>query len=363
MNVLVTGATGYIGSHAVLELLQTGHHVVGVDNLSNSSSQSLERVAELTNGSVALEIADIRDGAAMAAVLQKGLTKKADKNEPFDAVMHFAGLKAVGESVEQPLTYYENNVGGTLALLKAMDGVGLRRVIFSSSATVYGDPAQVPISETAPTTQPSSPYGMTKLMIEQILHDLSNSDPRWAVARLRYFNPVGAHPSGKIGEDPQGIPNNLVPFISQVAVGRRDSLSIFGNDWPTPDGTGVRDYIHVVDLVRGHLAALEYLANTQGCHTWNLGTGRGYSVREVIGAFERACDQEIPVKIAPRRAGDVAECYADPSRANTALNWRAEYDLGAMMRDAWHWQQQNPHGYGDAKATSTSVTAPRKAPR
>ena len=335
MKLLVTGATGYIGSHAVLELLDAGHEVVGVDNLSNSSRESLWRVEALTGRTVPFVEADIRGRAAMEDVLRNDI----------HAVMHFAGLKSVGESTERPVAYYENNVAGTLSLLQAMEAADVRRMIFSSSATVYGDPEAVPIPETAPVGQPSNPYGYSKLMIEQILCDLAAADSRWSVALLRYFNPVGAHSSGRIGEDPQGIPNNLVPYISQVAVGRRDALSIFGDDYPTPDGTGVRDYIHVVDLARGHVRALEYLSQHDGCHVWNLGTGRGYSVREAVAAFEKASGQPIPVQVAPRRAGDIAECYADPTLAREQLDWQAEHGLEAMMRDAWHWQRQNPQGY------------------
>ena len=361
MKILVTGAAGYIGSHTVLELLEAGHDVVAVDNLCNSSRESLRRVEALTGRSVPFVEADIRDESAMRAVLtgapgRAGPDAAGDVAESpesagatvpagdFEAVIHFAGLKAVGESTEQPLAYYENNVGGTIALLRAMDAAGVRRMIFSSSATVYGDPVAVPIPETAPVGSPSNPYGYSKLMIEQILRDLAAADSRWSVALLRYFNPVGAHPSGRIGEDPRGIPNNLVPFISQVAVGRREALSVFGDDYPTPDGTGVRDYIHVVDLARGHLAALEHIK--PNCRVWNLGTGRGYSVYEAVAAFEKAAGREIPIRVAPRRPGDIATCYADPTRARDELGWQAEHDLDAMMRDAWNWQQQNPDGYG-----------------
>ncbi|MEX0450034.1 UDP-glucose 4-epimerase GalE [Spiribacter sp. 221] len=363
MKLLVTGATGYIGSHAVLELLEAGHEVVGVDNLSNSSRESLRRVEALTGKAVPFVQADIRDRGAMAAVLNAG--GPADGARAFDAVMHFAGLKAVGESTEQPVAYYENNVAGTLSLLDAMESAGVRRMIFSSSATVYGDPQSVPIAETTPVGSPSNPYGFSKLMIEQILRDLAAADPRWSVALLRYFNPVGAHSSGRIGEDPQGVPNNLVPYISQVAVGRREALSIFGDDYPTPDGTGVRDYIHVVDLARGHVRALEFLVNAgvgqtdpsgqspraagdqapANCPVWNLGTGRGYSVREAVAAFEKASGRTIPVRVAPRRPGDIAACYADPTLAREQLGWEAEHGLEAMMRDAWRWQRQNPQGY------------------
>ncbi len=337
MRLLVTGAAGYIGSHAVLELLEAGHQVMAVDNLANSSRESLRRVESITGCRVPFVKADTRDTRAM----EEALTAM----PPVDAVMHFAGLKAVGESTAKPLLYYDNNVGGAVSLLQAMESVGVRRLIFSSSATVYGDPAQVPIPETAPVGRPANPYGRSKLMVEHILQDLSGADPRWSVGLLRYFNPVGAHPSGRIGEDPRGIPNNLVPYITQVAVGRRDALSIFGDDYPTPDGTGVRDYIHVMDLVRGHLAALQHLANTTGCQVWNLGTGRGYSVREALAAFERVSGQSIPVQVAPRRPGDIATCYADPSRAEAELGWRAEHDLDAMIGDAWKWQRDNPDGY------------------
>ncbi len=388
MKLLVTGAAGYIGSHAVLELLAAGHSVVAVDNLCNSTRTSLERVEALSGQTVPFIQADIRDRQAMEEVLTRppqadGATSTAT---PIDAVMHFAGLKAVGESMEQPLRYYENNVGGTIALLEAMERAGVRRMIFSSSATVYGDPAEVPIPETAPVGEPANPYGKTKLMIEQMLADVAAADDRWAVALLRYFNPVGAHPSGQIGEDPHGIPNNLVPFVSQVAVGRREALSIYGNDYATPDGTGVRDYIHVVDLALGHvraLEALERLVSSQGsaaarqgkgasraeaegmataeaqsmvadaasatgrCRVWNLGTGRGYSVREVVAAFEKVSGQTIKTNNAPRRPGDIATCYADPSRAQTELDWQAEYPLESMLRDAWNWQRQNPNGYDE----------------
>jgi len=338
MRLLVTGAAGYIGSHAVLELLEAGHEVVAADNLMNSSQESLRRVESIIGCVVPFFEADIRDTQAMQEVLNAAA--------PIDAVMHFAGLKAVGESTENPLLYYENNVSGATSLLRAMKSVNVRCLIFSSSATVYGNPGRVPIQETTPVGQPANPYGRSKLMVEQILQDLSAADPRWSVGLLRYFNPVGAHASGQIGEDPRGVPNNLVPYITQVAVGRRDALSIFGDDYPTPDGTGVRDYIHVVDLARGHLAALEYLMDGSGCHIWNLGTGSGYSVREIVAAFERVSEQYIATRVAPRRPGDIAVCYADPTLAETQLGWRAEHDLDAMMRDAWNWQRQNPSGYG-----------------
>ena len=345
MKILVTGAAGYIGSHAALALLDAGHQVIGLDNFVNGSPTALERVEALSGRPLTVIEADIRDEQRLAALLAGA---DADGRGPVDAVMHFAGLKAVGESTEQPLAYYDNNVGGTLALARAMAGVGVRRLIFSSSATVYGDPAHVPIPETAPVGEPANPYGTSKAMIERILMDLAAADPRWSVALLRYFNPVGAHPSGRIGEDPQGHPNNLVPFISQVAVGRREALSIFGDDYATADGTGVRDYIHVLDLVQGHLAALKPLMAQTGARVWNLGTGRGYSVREVVAAFERASGQTIPTHVAPRRPGDIAECYADPSRAREELGWQAERGLDAMMADAWRWQRDNPTGYRDA---------------
>ena len=340
MKILVTGATGYIGSHTVLELLEAGHEVVGVDNLVNSARESLRRVEALTGCPVAFIHADIRERDAMTELL----VEAARERRPFDAVMHFAGLKVAGESIQKPLAYYENNIGGTLALTQAMEAAGVRCLIVSSSAAVYGVPDAVPVPETASTGRPGTPYGTSKLIIEQMLDDLAAADSRWSMGLLRYFNPVGAHPSGEIGEDPRDTPSNLVPCISKVAAGRRDALSLLGDDYPTADGTGVRDYIHVVDLARGHIRALQRL--TPGCHRWNLGTGRGYSVREAVAAFERASGQSIPVRVAPRRRGDVAECYADPTRAQRELGWQAEHDLDAMMRDAWHWQRRNPEGYG-----------------
>ena len=334
MHFLVTGGAGYIGSHTCVELLGAGHEVTVVDNLVNSSAVSLDRVREIAGRGVHFERADIRDAAALDTIFAGG---------PFDAVVHFAGLKAVGESVAEPLRYFENNVTGTLRLLEAMSRVGLRRLVFSSSATVYGDPASVPIREDFPLSA-SNPYGRTKLFIEEILRDLHRSDPRWDLSLLRYFNPVGAHESGLIGEDPAGIPNNLMPYVSQVAVGRLERLSVWGNDYPTPDGTGVRDYIHVVDLARGHLAALNAVPEA-GVRAYNLGTGRGYSVLEMIVAFENASGRQVPYTIAARRPGDVASCYADPALARERLGWSAEHGIERMCADAWRWQLGNPRGY------------------
>lgn len=334
-TILVTGASGYIGSHTCIELLEAGYAVVALDNLSNSSPASLQQVERITGTSLPLHRADIRDRAALDAILAA---------HPVDAVIHFAGLKAVGESVEQPLAYFDNNVNGTLALLQAMRQAGVRRFVFSSSATVYGDPASVPIAETAPLSA-TNPYGRTKLMVEQILADLERSDPAWAAGVLRYFNPVGAHPSGLIGEDPAGIPNNLMPFVAQVAVGRRPRLSVFGGDYPTPDGTGVRDYIHVVDLARGHVAALDRLFASARGFTVNLGTGRGYSVLEIVRAFEAASERAVPYDIVGRRPGDIAVCYADPAMARELLGWQAKKGLEEMCADHWRWQSRNPQGF------------------
>jgi len=336
-TILVTGGAGYIGSHCCVELLQAGYGVVVLDNLCNSSRESLRRVEEITGKQVDFEEADLLDEVA---------TNRIVGAHDFEAVVHFAGLKAVGESVEMPLRYYHNNVAGTLSLLRAMKENGLRRIVFSSSATVYGDPASLPIREDFPTSA-ANPYGGTKLMIEQILADVAASDPAWKVILLRYFNPVGAHESGRIGEDPRGIPNNLMPYIMQVAVGRHPHLRVFGDDYPTRDGTGVRDYVHVVDLVLGHLAALRKLDETSGCVAYNLGTGTGYSVLEMVDAARKASGREIPCQTLPRRPGDVAECYADVSLAGDELDWHAERGLEAMMRDAWRWQQANPDGFGD----------------
>jgi len=334
-HCLVTGGLGYIGSHTCIELLAAGHAVRILDNLSNSKPAVLGRIAEIAGRQPQFLRGDIRD----AALLREALAG-------CDAVIHFAGLKAVGESVARPLAYYDNNVAGSIALFEAMAAAGVKTVVFSSSATVYGDPAQVPIREDAPLSA-TNPYGRSKLMIEDILRDVAQADPAWRIALLRYFNPVGAHPSGRIGEDPNGIPNNLMPFVAQVAVGKRDCLSVFGNDYPTPDGTGVRDYIHVVDLARGHLAALAALDRRGGLLTVNLGTGRGYSVLEMVKAFEQASGRPVPYRIAPRRPGDIACCYADPALAAEALGWRAELGLDAMCADAWRWQSGNPDGYPD----------------
>lgn len=334
--VLVTGGAGYIGSHTTLALLQAGYDVVVLDNLSNSSTQALIRVAQLADRQAGFVQGDVRDKALVRDVLRR---------HHVVAVLHFAGLKAVGESVEQPLRYYDNNVSGSLALCEAMAEAGVFRLVFSSSATVYGEPSEMPISERTPTGRPTNPYGRSKLMVEELLRDLARSDPRWRIAVLRYFNPVGAHESGLIGEDPLGIPNNLLPYISQVAVGRLNELAVFGDDYSTPDGTGVRDYIHVVDLADGHLCALQALNKRTGWHVWNLGTGRGYSVLEMVQAFERASGRRVPFRIAPRRPGDIAACWSDPAKARDELNWTARRGLARMMEDAWRWQSRNPHGY------------------
>jgi UDP-glucose 4-epimerase len=334
-RILVTGGAGYIGSHTVVELLQSGFEVVVLDNLANSSPEALRRVEAITGRPAPLVVGDLRDEALLRRLLEE---------HRFDAAIHFAGLKAVGESVEKPLAYYDNNVAGTVTLLRCLDAAGVRRLVFSSSATVYGDPESVPIREDS-RTGPTNPYGRTKWMIEFILQDLAAADPRWAIGNLRYFNPVGAHPSGRIGEDPQGIPNNLMPFVAQVAVGRRERLSVYGGDWPTPDGTGVRDYIHVVDLAQGHLAALRRLFDTTGAWTVNLGTGKGYSVLEMVAAFEKACGRPIPYAIVGRRPGDIASCYADPAQAQALLGWRAGLGIEAMCADGWRWQSGNPDGY------------------
>jgi UDP-glucose 4-epimerase len=329
MNILVTGGLGYIGSHACVALLDEGHEVVIVDNLSNSKRDVEGGIARITGKAPTFSEGDIRDEAFMRKVFER---------HRFDAVMHFAGLKAVGESVAQPTRYYDNNVHGSLVLLEAMRRAQVHRLVFSSSATVYGDPASLPIKEDFPL-QVTNPYGRSKLMVEDILRDLAHAEPAWSLAILRYFNPVGAHESGIIGEDPNGPPNNLLPYVAQVAAGVRPEVSVFGNDYPTPDGTGVRDYIHVVDLVLGHLAALTQLAANTGVFTYNLGTGRGLSVLDLIREFERASGRKVAYRIVARRPGDVAACYADPSRAGSELGWRAERDVVAMCRDAWKWQQ------------------------
>ncbi|MDP5238109.1 UDP-glucose 4-epimerase GalE [Uliginosibacterium sp. 31-16] len=335
-TVLVTGGAGYIGSHTCVELLASGHEVVVVDNLCNSKAESLRRVEELAGRKLAgFHQVDVRDRVAMREVFAA---------HKIDAVIHFAALKAVGESVAKPLMYYENNIAGTVALAEAMNEAGVKTLVFSSSATVYGDPASVPIREDFPTG-PTNPYGRTKWMMEFVLSDLAAVDKEWRVALLRYFNPVGAHPSGRIGEDPNGMPNNLMPFVSQVAVGKRAKLSVFGGDYATPDGTGVRDYIHVVDLAIGHVKALDYLAQHPGVLTVNLGTGMGYSVLDVVRAFEKVSGKPVPFEIVARRSGDVAQCYADPAMAADKLGWRAERGIEEMCADSWRWQSANPDGY------------------
>ena len=336
MKILVTGGAGYIGSHTVVELLDAGYEVVVIDNLSNSSEESLNRVEQITGKKVDFIQGDILDGE----LLDKIFTEN-----KIDSVIHFAGLKAVGESVQIPLRYYENNITGTIVLCEAMARNGVKDIVFSSSATVYGDPHTVPITEKFPTGA-TNPYGRSKLFIEEILRDLYISDSEWNIALLRYFNPVGAHKSGSIGEDPNGIPNNLMPFISQVAVGKLEQLSVFGDDYDTPDGTGVRDYIHVVDLSLGHLKAVERLKSKPGVITCNLGTGNGYSVLEMVEAFRKISGKDIPYKVVARRPGDIASCYADPSYAVKELGWKAEREINEMVEDSWRWQNKNPSGYG-----------------
>ncbi len=335
-TIFVTGGAGYIGSHTCVELLNAGYDLVVYDNFCNSSRIAVTRVEEITGKKLTLIEGDIRDKTSLQCALTAA---------PVVAVIHFAGLKAVGESVEQPLKYYDNNVNGTLVLLEAMQHCGIKTLVFSSSATVYGNPQYLPLTEDHPLSA-TNPYGRSKLMIEDILRDFHKSAPDWNVAILRYFNPVGAHKSGRIGEDPHGIPNNLMPYISQVAVGKRDCLSVFGGDYPTPDGTGVRDYIHVVDLALGHLKALEKLEQSDGlCFEVNLGTGQGYSVLEMIRAFESACERSVPYSMVNRRPGDVASCYSDPTKARELLSWSSGFDLEDMCRDAWRWQCSNPDGY------------------
>ena len=335
MNILVTGGAGFIGSHTVVELLEEGHEVIVVDNLSNSKKEALDRVEEITEKSLTFYKTDLLDKDGLDEIFG---------NHDIDSVIHFAGFKAVGESVEKPLLYYHNNITGTLCLCEVMREHAVKNIVFSSSATVYGDPQTVPIKEDFPTSA-TNPYGRTKLFIEKILRDLHVSDESWNVGLLRYFNPVGAHPSGHIGEDPNDIPNNLMPYITQVAVGKLEQLSVFGDDYPTHDGTGVRDYIHVVDLAKGHLRTLEKLDEDPGVVTYNLGTGQGYSVLDVVKAFEEATGQDIPYEITDRRPGDIASCYADPAKAEEELGWKAEFDLVKMCEDSWRWQSQNPEGY------------------
>lgn len=335
MNILVTGGAGFIGSHTILELLNAGYDVVVMDNLSNSKVTSLERVEELTGRTVTFEEIDLLDVEGMESLFS---------SHSIDAVIHFAGLKAVGESVEKPLYYYENNVTGTVNLCNVMNRHGVKRMVFSSSATVYGNPAESPLTETSELSA-TNPYGQTKLTIEHIFRDLCVSDSDWKVSLLRYFNPVGAHESGKIGEDPTGIPNNLMPYVTQVAVGKRKKLSVFGSDYPTHDGTGVRDYIHVTDLAKGHLKALEHLEKESGAEAYNLGTGRGSSVLDVIKTFEKVTGKKIPYELTDRRPGDAAVCFADPTKAKRKLGWETEKTLEDMCRSAWNWQTENPDGY------------------
>lgn len=333
--IFVTGGAGYIGSHTCVELLNAGHEVTVFDNFCNSQPEALARVERITGKSVRLVQGDIRDGAALTAAL---------RDSGASAVIHFAGLKAVGESVQKPLSYYDNNVVGTVRLLEAMSACGVKTLVFSSSATVYGDPQRLPLTEDHPLST-TNPYGKTKLVIEDMLRDVFQGDASWRLGILRYFNPVGAHASGLIGEDPQGTPNNLLPFVAQVAVGRRAYLNVWGDDYDTPDGTGVRDYIHVVDLALGHVKALAYLANTPQCVAINLGTGVGYSVLDMVRAFEKASGQPVPYQVAARRAGDIAACYAQPVLAKTLLDWTAKRTLDDMCADAWRWQKTNPNGY------------------
>ncbi|TFH92453.1 UDP-glucose 4-epimerase GalE [Vibrio ouci] len=338
MNVLVTGGMGYIGSHTCIQMIEAGMKPVIFDNLYNSKSSVLERIEKVSGVRPHFIEGDIRD---------KDRLKDALETHHIDAVIHFAGLKAVGESVEKPLEYYDNNVNGTLVLVDAMREVGVKSLVFSSSATVYGDPASVPITEDFPTSA-TNPYGRSKLMVEECLTDFQKANPDWSITLLRYFNPVGSHPSGELGEDPQGIPNNLMPFVSQVAVGRREFLSVFGNDYPTPDGTGVRDYIHVMDLSDGHIAALKKVGRKDGLHIYNLGTGNGSSVLEMVKAFELASGKQVPYKIVERRPGDIAECWANPAKAMNELEWQAKRSLEEMTADTWRWQSNNPQGYPEA---------------
>jgi UDP-glucose 4-epimerase len=336
LNILVTGGAGYIGSHTVIELINAGHEVVIVDNLVNSSRISIKRVEEITGKKLTFYEVDIRD--------RKGLERIFAENR-FDCCIHFAGLKAVGESVALPWEYYDNNINGTLVLLDVLRKNNCKNIIFSSSATVYGTPAMIPITEECPKGQCTNPYGQTKSMLEQIMMDMQKADPKWNMVLLRYFNPIGAHQSGKIGESPNGIPNNLMPYITQVAVGKLKELGVFGNDYDTPDGTGVRDYIHVVDLANGHVKALKAIENNCGLAIYNLGTGQGYSVLDLVKAFEEANGIKVPYAIKPRRPGDIATCYSDPSKAERELGWKAQYGIVDMCRDAWRWQKNNPNGF------------------
>ncbi len=336
MKILLTGGAGFIGSHTLIELSQAGHEAVVVDNLYNSSPIALKRVEKIIGHEVPFYKTDIRDRKGMEQVFAE---------HDFDACIHFAGLKAVGESVEKPLEYYENNMNGTFVLLDVMRRHGCKNIIFSSSATVYGDPAQIPITEECPKGRCTNPYGQTKSMLEEVMMDVQKADPEWNVVLLRYFNPIGAHQSGTIGENPNGIPNNLMPYITQTAIGKRKELGVFGNDYPTPDGTGVRDYIHVVDLAKAHVAALQAIERKQGIAIYNIGTGHGYSVLDVVNAFISANGVNVPYSIKPRRAGDIATCYCDPSKAERELGWKAQYGIEDMCRDSWHWQSSNPNGF------------------
>ena len=336
MAILVTGGAGYIGSHTCVELLNAGYDVVVLDNLCNSSKESLNRVEEITGKKVTFYEVDILDQPKVKMVFD---------NEKIESVIHFAGLKAVGESVAKPIEYYYNNIAGTLVLCDVMRKHNVKNIVFSSSATVYGDPAFIPITEECPKGKITNPYGQTKGMLEQVLEDIHVSDPEWNVILLRYFNPIGAHKSGLIGEDPKGIPNNLVPYVAQVAIGKLECLGVFGDDYDTPDGTGVRDYIHVVDLAKGHVAAIRKLEEKKGVLIYNLGTGKGYSVLDVVHAFEKACGKKIPYAVKPRRPGDIATCYADPAKAKAELGWEAENGIEEMCADSWKWQSMNPNGY------------------
>lgn len=338
MSILITGGAGYIGTHTCVELLNRGFDIVVLDNFYNSKREALKRVAGISGKSFPFYECDIRDRAGLEAIFRK---------ERIDAVIHFAGLKAVGESCHKPLEYYENNIGGTVTLCEVMRDFGCKKLVFSSSATVYGEKNMPPLKETMPAGGTTNPYGTTKYMIELILRDLCKADSEWSVCLLRYFNPIGAHKSGLIGEDPNGIPNNLMPYITQVAIGKLEKLSICGNDYDTPDGTGVRDYIHVVDLAVGHVKALQFCLGSRGCEVFNLGTGSGSSVLDVVHAFEKASGKPVPYEIAPRRPGDLAACYSDPSKAQEVLGWKAEKDIDDMCRDSWRWQSQNPGGYPD----------------
>jgi len=337
MTILLTGGAGYIGSHVLLCCLEAGHRVTVLDDFSNSSPKALARVEGLTGGQVTLVQGDIRDAGLLGDLFAR---------QGIETVLHFAGLKAVGESMQDPLAYYDINVGGSVTLARAMAAAGVFRLVFSSTASVYGDQAHMPLTEASALGQPASPYGRSKLMVEEVLTDLCAADRRWSVGVLRYFNPAGAHPSGQIGEDPRGVPANLIPYAMQVAVGRRAALSVFGDDYPTPDGTGVRDYIHVMDLALGHLAAMDYLAEHHGHHVWNLGTGQGHSVLEVIRSMEAVTGKPLPRTITPRRPGDTAQCWADPAKAAAELSWQATRSLDEMLADQWNWQVKNPEGYG-----------------